>query len=490
MSSHKTLLFLLTEIKRAISFFPFLFVQGKIVQFDSYHKRHKVMYDDGEEEWVGLGRESFRYLTPRAKSAGCTASFRRAMAQLGADQEVGGSIRRSGHAVALQGLPAPRGVVATQPPAPEEAPNWHFSLQCASDGRWHGGEVLCYDPSRKRHLVLYEDGEDEWVDFAEEEVVWHCGVPEGREGIFPGKAPGVDPPRGRNAVGWRISVFWPGDAAFYPGEIGGYDEAMGQYEVYYDDGEEGTITVKDDRIKWILPPGVAVDHEALERMEVGGGRPRRRVTANGGDSDPDYEFEHMVGGSLQHARGGTQRRGGGGAFPRPRPTKHQYQQQQQQQQNNNNNSPSWDLQAEGFWSLPRPGPSQFHHAYSAPGALAGVVPEPAEPLVQENFGVEPSIVRHITRVPSFANLNSDTEARLPTAVTVRIYLSGSGLPSGSVDKAGASVEAAADGTPAATAEVKRETLYHLTMDPQCLCTSFRLPKTQKANFSHGCFCWI
>ncbi len=41
--------------------------------FDSYHKRNKIMYDDGEEEWVALQRETFSWLTPRASAAGGVA---------------------------------------------------------------------------------------------------------------------------------------------------------------------------------------------------------------------------------------------------------------------------------------------------------------------------------------------------------------------------------------------------------------------------------
>lgn len=44
-------------------------LQGKVLQFDSYHKRSKILYDDGEEEWVSLAREKFRWLTPRGRCA-------------------------------------------------------------------------------------------------------------------------------------------------------------------------------------------------------------------------------------------------------------------------------------------------------------------------------------------------------------------------------------------------------------------------------------
>ena len=51
-------------------------VQGEIASFDSYHKRSKISYDDGEEMWVALQRETFTWITPRAQGAGaCLSPF-------------------------------------------------------------------------------------------------------------------------------------------------------------------------------------------------------------------------------------------------------------------------------------------------------------------------------------------------------------------------------------------------------------------------------
>lgn len=401
------------------------FYKGKLIQFDSYHKRHKIVYDDGEEEWVALTRESFRYLTPRTRSAGCNTTFRTAMAQLGAAQEIGAALRRGNDASSIQGTSAPVGEVAINPPAADESVGWEISIRGAGDGRWHRAEILCYDSHRGRHDILYADGEDEWVTIEEEEVVWHKKLPAGREGLFPGKQPSVEAPVGRGGVGWRVSVFWPGDTAFYPGEITGWDETAGQYEVSYDDGEEGTIKLNEDRVKWILPPGVAVDHENLERMEVGGGRPRRRVTAAGADSDPDYEFEHATGtgfpGSGRGRRGGGPSLGAaygsrGGRLGRP-PTSAM------------TSLHGWgdSLGGEGSDALPSPlgpvprGPTPFG---VSPG-LGGSFPGLPMPAVAEGFVGEPVVHRSITRVPAFAVPSTGVESRLPTAVTVKIYLSGS-----------------------------------------------------------------
>ena len=60
-------------------------MQATIISFDSCHKRCKVQYDDGEEEWLTLPKQRFRWLLPRAQSAGCNATVQNAMAALGAE---------------------------------------------------------------------------------------------------------------------------------------------------------------------------------------------------------------------------------------------------------------------------------------------------------------------------------------------------------------------------------------------------------------------
>jgi hypothetical protein len=130
--------------------------------------------------------------------------------------------------------------------------------------------------------VLYDDGEDEWVDLEGEELTWHCQLA-GHSGVYPGLARGTAP-AGTDALGWRVGVYWAADQAFYSGEVVGYDAATGRHEVAYDDGEEGPLVLGADRVKWILPPGAAVDRERLETAAEARGRRR-----GGDESDPDYE---------------------------------------------------------------------------------------------------------------------------------------------------------------------------------------------------------
>ena len=134
-------------------------------------------------------------------------------------------------------------------------------------------QIVGYDPQRGKALLLYDDGEDEWISLEAEELTWHCQLA-GPSGVYPGlgrgapgqgvaerryseeqqlcvqscwwagvlvcqsrcsaqqvpqpeppashmasPSAGLEPPVGRSAVGWRVCVYWPADQAFYSGEV-------------------------------------------------------------------------------------------------------------------------------------------------------------------------------------------------------------------------------------------------------------------------------
>ena len=41
-----------------------------------------------------------------------------------------------------------------------------------ADGGQHPAEVLAYRPKDGRHLLMYKDGEVEWLELSKEVVVW------------------------------------------------------------------------------------------------------------------------------------------------------------------------------------------------------------------------------------------------------------------------------------------------------------------------------
>lgn len=227
-----------------------------------------MCYDDGEEEWASLARDPFRWLTPRARSAGCTPELRHHMQQLGAEEcgppGGGGSRRATGgsagelapRAEAAIGWQVGAGVAwgfpeacgrGVQPhtcswvqadvsPAAESrcraaasclqaarappqlpllahCPPLHLprlptqvSLLFEGDGRWYRAEVLGWDPARAAALLLYDDGEDEWVALEQEELSWHRPLGAAHSGVAPGL------PRGASCRCWASRRVWQGEA--------------------------------------------------------------------------------------------------------------------------------------------------------------------------------------------------------------------------------------------------------------------------------------
>lgn len=74
---------------------------------------------------------------------------------------------------------------------PCSLPHVQVSILFDGDGQWYRGEVLGFDRRRNKHLVLYDDGEDEWVVLERESVAWHKLAKQGEgAATFPGLKPG------------------------------------------------------------------------------------------------------------------------------------------------------------------------------------------------------------------------------------------------------------------------------------------------------------
>jgi hypothetical protein len=54
----------------------------------------------------------------------------------------------------------------------QEAVGWRLKLFWGATGEWIEAEVLSWDERKKKHHVLYLDGEEEWVDLGQEALLW------------------------------------------------------------------------------------------------------------------------------------------------------------------------------------------------------------------------------------------------------------------------------------------------------------------------------
>jgi hypothetical protein len=93
-----------------------------------------------------------------------------------------------------EGLPSGPMFVA-RPPRTDVAPlddriNWLVDIYAAAECRWYRAEVLARREDG-RHHILYQDGEDEWVDLAREAVQFMGPIVPGTlcAGLVPGGLP-------------------------------------------------------------------------------------------------------------------------------------------------------------------------------------------------------------------------------------------------------------------------------------------------------------
>lgn len=67
---------------------------------------------------------------------------------------------------------ASAGAAAAAFPSKGDAVGWGVSVFSHAEGRFVRGQVIAFGKKHQHH-VLYEDGEDEWLRLAEEDVQWH-----------------------------------------------------------------------------------------------------------------------------------------------------------------------------------------------------------------------------------------------------------------------------------------------------------------------------
>ncbi|KAL0037417.1 hypothetical protein WJX79_006871 [Trebouxia sp. C0005] len=283
------------------------FYKGQLAGFDAYHKRSKVCYDDGQEEWISLSKERFRWFTPR----GCTSKhfnprMKSVMTQLEAIDIPAGSVTLPQPSVPTQTVvsevegrasnadsASTRQLAGTTAvPQGAAAVGWGLSIYSQAEEVWVRGEVISWNSRQGQYHVLYEDGEDEWLRLAKENVQWHSSRSTISETA--GLQKGRRVPQGLAAVGWRIGVYWREDHKFYLGELASYNDEEDLYEMNYDDNEKEDIFLTEQPIKWLLPPGLSTTGGASGGSTTGEppeapSRPKRSTS----NSDPSVKFKRQ-----------------------------------------------------------------------------------------------------------------------------------------------------------------------------------------------------
>ncbi|QDZ19417.1 hypothetical protein HOP50_02g19320 [Chloropicon primus] len=113
-------------------------------------------------------------------------------------------------------------------------------------GQWFKGKIYSYTDKTKKHFVKYEDGDQQEVDLAREKFQF-LTQPK------PGAAPNSSyhgSPKGKDAVGRKVKVYWPAMGRWYVGKVKEYDKPSGKHLIAYQDGEQQLVLLRNEAVKY------------------------------------------------------------------------------------------------------------------------------------------------------------------------------------------------------------------------------------------------
>eukprot|EP01026_Neomeris_dumetosa_P060397 TRINITY_DN5695_c0_g1_i2.p1 TRINITY_DN5695_c0_g1~~TRINITY_DN5695_c0_g1_i2.p1 ORF type:complete len:512 (-),score=40.50 TRINITY_DN5695_c0_g1_i2:268-1803(-) len=218
-----------------------IYYRGQIVGYNFENGQYRVHYDDGLKEEVQLNKERFRWLLPRGSSAGYCRSVQQLFIELGA--EITGPQETCCRALSQ--------VV----PTGQECVGYNVGIYWGGNQSYLLAEVVAFNSRSGYHHVLYRDGEGEWLILEDEKIQWYdkhrcasfaAGVLED----------GKQPPRGKNAVGWRVGIYCKEFQCFRECSIASYDNSTGKHKVVFVDGSQHQISLSSVRVIWRLPPNI------------------------------------------------------------------------------------------------------------------------------------------------------------------------------------------------------------------------------------------
>eukprot|EP00892_Ulva_mutabilis_P003054 jgi/Ulvmu1/1274/UM109_0072.1 len=245
------------------------FFKGQIIREvrdakQSNNALYHVEYDDGEAHDEDLRNDRFRWHGPRATSAVVPyhKEMRPAMLDLEAEN-VHGDKENDPGTIAL-----PKGGV----PVLSEAVGWRIGFWWEGTRDWVDAEVLSYRASDARHLVVFADGECEWMSLAVETIRWVGNTRERGARLKPlsfGLDPETNPPKGREAVDWVVDVFDKNIKQMQRLEISGFDSVTGKHKTVSSESRKVSwISLTASKIVWRFPPGLPPTADAVNTAGV------------------------------------------------------------------------------------------------------------------------------------------------------------------------------------------------------------------------------
>lgn len=111
---------------------------------------------------------------------------------------------------------------------------------------WFKGKIQRYEDKTKKHFVKYDDGDQAELDLARERFQFLTNPK-------PGAAPNSSyhgSPKGKEAVGKKVKVYWPAMGRWYVGKVKEYDKPSGKHLIAYQDGEQHLVLLRNEAVRY------------------------------------------------------------------------------------------------------------------------------------------------------------------------------------------------------------------------------------------------
>ena len=138
---------------------------------------------------------------------------------------------------------------------------------------WPPAVVAQYDPNKKLHLIRYTERnddsvkhEEQWVDLGKNRFQWLSEV---ELGALPNPSYALQP-KGEDAIGCRVRVFWTAMGKWYLGKVIAYDAASHRHTVKYKDGDVQQVLMRHEAVVFLdSPKEKSPDIQSVEKKKRG-----------------------------------------------------------------------------------------------------------------------------------------------------------------------------------------------------------------------------
>eukprot|EP00798_Chlamydomonas_sp_ICE-L_P013747 gene13747-19649_t len=143
--------------------------KAQVTAYDLTTTSHRLSFDNGREEWLSLKAQRFSWVSPRGCSSG-SVDMSQYMRELGAVNVV--HAKREEDISKASARSMPRSVQKEDLNNPSQLNGRELSVFWQATEMWCPGEVSGFSSITGRHQILYNDGEEEWLDLSSEQILW------------------------------------------------------------------------------------------------------------------------------------------------------------------------------------------------------------------------------------------------------------------------------------------------------------------------------